>query len=486
MPLAEPEPYETEFLKIFLNFLPYHSIILRTTRCLIQYIGVKACMSVFKIILSGAILLSVFCQNQAYSDNSVNYSFIKPGLTLKREVDAFLGEPTKMIVPDARYRYSSDHYAVKYIEIVYVRDSSRVDFFVLFMQDGIYSEDAKLFFNLEQPTRKRYNHDGGLVELYFPQGIFLHYLGTGNNSRVEKVEIVSSLFYELLADHKYNEYIDNYIYGLGVTVEDIASQGLEVLSIKDASPAHQYGLQLGDIILEIEDFVFNAPQNLERFKKTIKHLPFNQKLRFRVERERFELDIDVALAELTDSEKMINSFHEMRESQKDLASQLLPVKRSLYVIDDLIKAMDTIQGDLPPGIRLDDDGFLMELEDSYDSDNIITESIPGLYFMKDENDLKGVPFLDFSTIRYFDNKLLLKLSLAFIKVEEFAYAVEILSKLLEYDKRNINTLYLLAYSYDKLEEFDSALFYYNNVKEIAGVSATIKEFAQQRCELLKQ
>lgn len=438
-----------------------------------------------KLFILLASLTVIMVSVSTFAEISVNYSFIKPGLTLKRDVDEFLGTPTEIIIPDSRYRYNSDHYAVKFIDVIYTRDTSRVDYYVLYLTQGIYREDAQDLFNLNQPMRKRYNHDGGLVELYFPQGIFLNYHGTGNNSAVEKVEIVSSLFFELLADQKYNDYLENYIYGLGIAVEDISSKGIRVLEIKSNSSADLNGIQVNDVILEIEDFVFNALENLSRFKKTIKYLPRKQKLRFRVQREKSEIDLYVPLEELTDTEKIVVSLHETRESQKDVASQLLPVKRSLYGVEDLLETLGTVEGELPPGVTLKNGDFLNQLGMQYDSSKIIAESIPGLYFQKDEKVLKGKPYLDFSTIRYYDLNLLLKLSIAFVKVKQYSYAIEILSKLLEYDRRNVDAMYLIAYCYDNLDNSDMAVLYYGHVFRVSNTPDIIKSYALKRYNALK-
>lgn len=443
-------------------------------------------MKFLKALVVLAFLLLIFCQNELFAQHSANYSSIKPGLSLKREIDDFLGKPIDTILPDARYRYNSDHYAIKYIDVIYTRDTSRVDYFVLYLSPGTYQADAKQLFNLEEPIKRRYNHEGGLVEVFFPQGIFMHYSGTGNNSTVDKVEVVSSLFFELLAEQKYNDYLDDYVYGLGVTIENNAFKGLKVMDLKEGSAADLAGIKVGDIILEIEDFVFNSQLNLTRFKKTVKYLPINQKLRIRVEREKSEIDYYVALDELTDLEKIIISIHDIRQGQKNLMNQLLPVKRSLYGIEDLLETIKTVEGELPPGVKLDDDAFLVDLGIKYDSDLIISESLPGLVFKKDENALKGVPFLDFSTIRFYDTKLLLSLSIAFIKIEKYTYAIEILSKLLEYDKRNSKTMYLMAYCYDKTEQNEMARLYYGNVSQVRETPDVIKAFALERYNLLKK
>lgn len=440
-------------------------------------------MEIFKARFLTAFIAFVLCQNVVFAQIANDYSFIKPGLSLKRDIETQLGDPLEEIIPGTRYRYSSDHYALRFMDVIYNRDTGLVDYFVLYFKPGIYKEDARLYFNLDEPIRRRYNHEGGLVEVYFPQGIFLNYLGTGNNSAVDKVEIVSSLFFELLAEQKYAGYIDDYVYGAGMLIENEPFTGVKVSSLDENGPAKLAGIQVDDVILEIEDFIFVDPENIERFKKTVRHLPINQNLRIRVLRDRVEIDLYISLAELSDSEKIIISLNDLRISQLNPGNQFLPIKSSLYDVKELVETIKAVDGDLPPGVNLDEQ-FLDELGDKYNSEKIINESLPSLYFDKDPDHLKGVPFLDFGTIRYFDKQLLLRLSIAFIKSKKYSYALEILYKLLEYNKRDHMTVYLIAYSHDMMQNAESAALFYGNLINIKETPNIIKDYAINKHNML--
>lgn len=394
----------------------------------------------------------------------IDYSNIRPGISYKRDVVSVLGEPIEEIIPLARYRYASEHYAIKYIDVVYDRLSSRVNFFTLYFEGNIYRDEALTLFNLFFSDKTLYGLDGNLIEVYLPECILIHYSSTGNNSAVSSVDILDSRLIE-------NYYVENsenlsevYIYGLGVFVENIPKHGVVISKIVKDSPAEIAGLIVGDIIMEIEDFIFADEENKNRFKRTISLMPIEQELSFLVRRTDSDQFIDVRLRSLTPKEREMLLREEANLRRHDERRQLLPVRG--YGSETIIEAdKESTEFFLPFGVDFDKvcdyDRFDQIMFSGSSSEGLIYRVLPGILVEDDEYNMPGEAKFDFSYLAKEDVTFLMTSAVTFMKSGHYLEASEDLIAILNKSSSDKWANYALAFCYDKLNKNTDAIFYYN-------------------------
>ena len=105
-----------------------------------------------KFFVFGYILSFIFTFN-VYAE-TVDYSEIIPGLTLRYEVNELLGSPVEEVITGSVYRYTSNHYAIKYIDVTYIRKTNRVEFYSLYFKKEYYKNDILYLFDLYEPVHK--------------------------------------------------------------------------------------------------------------------------------------------------------------------------------------------------------------------------------------------------------------------------------------------------------------------------------------------
>lgn len=449
--------------------------------------------------LSSLLLMPLTSYLYAYG---IDYSSIVPGVTARTEIDTLLGAPIREIVPGSVYRYHSEHYAVEHIDIFYDRISSRIKYFTFyFIPDKFYKKDILSFFNLISPVSKAYGLDGNLIEVYFPEGMLVRYSSTGDNSAVSRVDVLESRLSQGCSRWYDTEEKQIKIFAMDAVLANAPYKGVRVLEVKDNGQASKAGILPGDIIHQVEDFIFGSEFNIEPFRKTIALMPLDQGLKFVLTRTCKEKDsieedrvvhTEVSLRTLTQDEKfetLNNSVYRMR---KQRFRQLISVRDFNSSVTDINIAPDAVsleaEADLLPfvdtGEKCDFSLFSETAISEKFFERDISRFFPGIFVRAGEYNTPGTIEFKFDYRNDNDLVFIFTEAVIFMHSREYKLALEDLYVYLNSRPQDMIANYAAAVCNDYLDDIPAAVFYYNKAKSLYSDNEPLREYFSAKLEEL--
>ena len=438
------------------------------------------------------IFIFLFFLTSSIFAGGIDYSAIVPGVTTREQILKILGEPLEEIVPDSIYRYRSEHYAIKYIDVGYVRTANRVKYFsIFFNNEKIYSDDVKVLFNLIKPVKKLYGLDGNVIEVYFPESILVRYGSTGTNSAVERVDVLETKLAEGYS--RWSDVEDGaiHIYGLNAKVKNVEHKGVQVTEITPAGAADKAGLLIGDIIFEVEDFIFGAEYNLEPFRSTMSLMPVDQPLMLLIARRELKeggvrkdkkMTLSVSLQPLSEEDWQIVLSRQVERMRKDKDRQLLPLRD--YDSGVLQMSVKKTTEEILPFVdlesRCDFDLFTQTIASERMIDDDIFRIFPGILVESEEYNVPGDPNLKFDYKADDDITFLITGATLFIKSGHYRQALENFVSILNSNPKDPLVNYATAFCFDKLGDRVNAMFYYHKAQSFYADNQLVVEYIKGR------
>ena len=309
--------------------------------------------------------------------------------------------------------------------------------------------------------------------------MLVRYMSTGENSSVERVDILGAKLSESFNKASVpNEDILN-IYALGVRIVNIRDNGVRILDVTKDGNADIAGLKTGDIILEVGDYIFDQPYNLARFQKTIALMPIDEILYFLVLRAQERSVFKVILTELSHADKEAVLNREYEKARMTKQTQLLPIRSydsGIYKLN--LSPKDP--SDVPPFVDVDQicdfDGFKDLLIKKEFVKDKISRLFPDILVEDSTYNVPGHPQFDFSYHSSGDTTFLITGAVLFMKSGFYQQAVENFINILNNDPGHSFANYALGFCYDKLDDIVRAGFYYNKALSYYSDNKKINDY----------
>ncbi len=237
------------------------------------------------------------------------YMGLKPGISTKQDVDNTLGAPLREIIRDVRYDYPTEGHNLRRISATFYKDTHILQAVSLYFDDAYRKNQFKEWFNLKEPTEIRIDANGNLVEYYLPEGIALYFEGSSDNDSIKTISYFDSsvLKSEYARSVKSDEGKRPY---LGVYITGYEGFGLKVLRVIEDSPAQNAGIQVGDIILEMDSFRFYVKQmNPYEFVDILSRMPVDKPVRFGIKRGNKKLLLYIQLGVIDEDKIAVQNMN---------------------------------------------------------------------------------------------------------------------------------------------------------------------------------
>lgn len=435
-----------------------------------------------KIIVALLIFLSI----QSLPVCAGTYSGLEPGVSTRQEAIDELGEPLNDSVTN-RFDYDSEDHDLRRISIIFHPDNDVIKAIELYPEKTHTKEDFIDWFDLEEPFETSLDSQGSLVEYYLSHGIALHYFGMDVGSGISHVAHFDPVIFGTLPQYYSRPYI-------GVRLVEHKAEGYKVFGVEKESPAEKAGLKRGDIIVEVNDYVFyQQGLNPSTFMRVLENVPLDKESRVLVRRGEETVELTMVIEKMSQEmieESIEEAFRVFQQGEMQLAmgntyGALELFKNAIWLNPDE-PLYYTALGDVYYRLGLVEFA-IDELEKSI---RLQPQHFPyyllGVIYMQREKweDAINV-FSKAVAINPKDIETRERLATCYFNMNLFADALYHYQKAQKINPDAPVSTYYMAACYDKLHNDDSAIYYYEKFLELDSINEEMNQAARDRLEILK-
>ncbi|MBU1862902.1 MAG: tetratricopeptide repeat protein [Candidatus Omnitrophica bacterium] len=411
-----------------------------------------------------------------------SYLGLEPGLSTKEDTIKIFGDPTETIVKNERYTFTPTDKGLKFISIVFYKDTQVIRNIEIYPQEKHQGSDYQEWLTLHEPFERSSDTEGNLIEYYLPHGVALHYNGKRDTAPVLFIEHFNPSRFENI------EVVKNKKPYVGIRLIAHDDAGYKVFEVEEKSPAAQADLQKDDVILEIEGhYFYEKGLDPSSFMSALSLLPINKKLSCVVERREKEKKLTLKIIEMDqeqqqeDIQKALSLFQQGQflMNTGHFYEALEAFKKAIW-LNPLEPLYYTSRGDVYYRIGLHD----FAIDELTKSVRMMPQHFPyyvlGVIYSEKKDYTKAIHAFQKSLALNPNSDVRAQLAFCYFEKKLFRDAARECQKVLQINEDMPAVTYYLAVCFDKLHNVPKALYFYEKFLTFDTNDEDMKKNARER------